>query len=274
MDYRQIVFEKKGRVGVVTLNRPEKLNAWTYQMMAEIRHAIDSCVDDRDVGAIVITGAGRAFCTGADIAEVFKARADSAPGSEVESVESPAREATNWAAYLKRLPKPTIAALNGVAIGVGLTMILPCDIRLASEAAKFGLFFVRMGVVPELASSALWPQMVGSARALEWCLTGRLVPAEEAREAGLVSEVVAADQLLDRALALGEQLSANSALAMQLIRNLLRENASRQDLDAVVAAEGAALAQAYASWEHREAIAAFLEKRVPNFTKQPPTPVR
>jgi enoyl-CoA hydratase/carnithine racemase len=116
--------------------------------------------------------------------------------------------------------------------------------------------------------------MVGSARALEWCLTGRLVPAEEAREAGLVSEVVAADQLLDRALALGEQLSANSALAMQLIRNLLRENASRQDLDAVVAAEGAALAQAYASWEHREAIAAFLEKRVPNFTKQPPTPVR
>jgi enoyl-CoA hydratase/carnithine racemase len=135
------------------------------------------------------------------------------------------------------------------------------------------MFFVKMGLVPELASSALLPQMVGQARALEWCLTGRLISANEAREAGLVSEVVAADKLLDRAVELGEQLAGQSAFAMTKIRTLLLQNASETDVAAVMRREGEALNAAYRSWEHKEAIDAFLGKRPADFTKQAGTPV-
>ncbi|MGE5595241.1 MAG: enoyl-CoA hydratase/isomerase family protein [Hyphomicrobiales bacterium] len=269
MDFEQILFEKRGRVGLITLNRPDKLNAWTPQMMAEMRRAMDDCVADRGVSAIVVTGAGRAFCAGADIGAVFKANADAQDAGK-EPERAP-QEATDWVTYIQNLPKPTIAAVNGTAVGIGVTQVLPFDIRIASKDAKFGMFFVRMGLVPELASSALLPQMVGSARALEWCMTGRLIPADEARESGLISEVTEPGAVVDRALELGEQLAGNSALSMTLIRKLLREQASERDVRKVQRAEGEALAQAYASWEHREAIAAFMEKRPADFTKQEPT---
>jgi 2-(1,2-epoxy-1,2-dihydrophenyl)acetyl-CoA isomerase len=147
------------------------------------------------------------------------------------------------------------------------------DIRIASESARFGMFFVKMGLVPELASSALLPQMVGQARALEWCLSGRMIAANEAREAGLISEVVAPDALVDRALELGEHLAGQSAFAMTKIRQLIIQNANATDVAAVQRAEGTALAAAYRSWEHKEAIEAFLTKRAADFTKQSPTPV-
>jgi enoyl-CoA hydratase/carnithine racemase len=135
------------------------------------------------------------------------------------------------------------------------------------------MFFVKMGLVPELASSALLPQMVGQARAIEWCLTGRLIPAAEAKEAGLVAEVVAAEGLVDRAIELGEQLSGQSAFAMTKIRQLVIANTNANDTGDVQRAEGASLAAAYASWEHKEAIDAFLTKRPADFSKQAPTPV-
>jgi enoyl-CoA hydratase/carnithine racemase len=270
MEFEQILFEKRGHVGLITLNRPEKLNAWTPQMMGEMRQAIDASIADREVAAIVVTGAGRAFCAGADIGAVFKKNAEAADaGSSDRATDGVG--AGNWVSYLQNLPKPTIAAINGTAVGIGITQILPMDIRIASSDAKIGMFFVRMGLVPELASSALLPQMIGSARALEWCLSGRLVAADEARAAGLVAEVVAPDQLLDRALALGEQFAGQSALSMTLIRKLVREGTNASDYDAVGKQEGQALEQAYASWEHREAIAAFMEKRAADFTKQEPT---
>ena len=139
--------------------------------------------------------------------------------------------------FLQNFPKPTIAAVNGAAVGIGVTQILPMDIRIASEHARFGMFFVKMGLVPELASSALLPQMVGQARAIEWCLTGRMIPAAEAREAGLVSEVVAADNLVGRAVELGEQLSGQSAFAMAKIRKLIIANSNATDMAAVQRSE-------------------------------------
>jgi len=271
MAFEQILFEKRGRVGLITLNRPEKLNAWTPKMMAEMRQAMDDCVADRNIASIVVTGAGRAFCAGADVSEVFKKQADAADTGEQQEQPQDQPPATNWVSYIQNLPKPTIAAINGTAVGIGITQILPFDIRIASTEAKIGMFFVRMGLVPELASSALLPQMVGSARALEWCMTGRLVDAQEAQQAGLVAEVVEPGKLVDRALELGEHFGNLSALSMALIRKLVREGITASDYEAVMRAEGEALKQAYASWEHREAIAAFLEKRQPDFTKQEPT---
>lgn len=271
MTYETITVEQRGRVAVLTLNRPEKLNAWTPQMMVDLRSAMEAAAADQGTGAIVVTGAGRAFCAGADIDAVFKANAENRDTNQPATTDG--ARAENWVSFLQGLPKPTIAAVNGAAVGIGVTQILPMDIRIASEHARFGMFFVKMGLVPELASSALLPQMVGQARALEWCLTGRLIPANEAREAGLVSEVVAADSLLDRAVELGEQLAGQSAFAMTKIRQLIVQNTNETDVAAVMKSEGVALSAAYASWEHREAIDAFLSKRPADFSKQPGTPV-
>ncbi len=262
MDYEQILFEQCGHVGLITLNRPDKLNAWTPRMTVEMRDAIDRCVADATVGAVVVTGAGRAFCAGADISH-FARGIES--GSSADAAGDAA--AVNWVAYCQAVPKPLIAAINGPAVGIGITQILPFDIRIAAESARIGMFFVKMAVVPELASSHLLPQLVGLGRALEWCLSGRMVGAAEAREAGLVSEVVADGELLDRALALGEQLGGQAVSAMARIKQLLVRNAGENDLATVLSREGAALAEAYASWEHREAVTAFFEKRPPNFTK-------
>ncbi|MGH2609223.1 MAG: enoyl-CoA hydratase-related protein [Tepidiformaceae bacterium] len=272
MSYEQITVEQRGRVALITLNRPEKLNAWTPQMMAELTRAMREAAADNATGAIVVTGAGRAFCAGADIDAVFKTNVENRDSGRQENTAQEAG-AGNWVTFLRELPKPTIAAINGAAVGIGITQILPMDIRIASEQARIGMFFVKMGLVPELASSALLPQMVGQARAIEWCLSGRLIPAAEAREAGLVSEVVPAESLVNRAIELGEQLAGQSAFAMTKIRQLVIGNTNANDTTEVQRSEGAALAAAYASWEHKEAIDAFLTKRPADFQKQSPTPV-
>jgi enoyl-CoA hydratase/carnithine racemase len=271
MSFEQITFEQRGRVSLITLNRPEKLNAWTPTMMSEMVQAMDAAVADTKTGAIVVTGSGRAFCAGADVDAVFKTGSQE---RDAGTTAPAAPAATNWVKYLRALPKPTIAAVNGAAVGIGVTQVLPMDIRICSEEARFGMFFVRMGLVPELASSALLPQMVGQARALEWCLTGRMIGAVEAKTAGLVSDVVPADRLVERAIEIGEQVSGQSAFAMTKIRQLILDNTNETDTDAVQRREGAALQAAYRSWEHKEAIDAFLSKRPADFQKQAPTPVQ
>ncbi len=271
MTEAEVLAEQRGRVALLTLNRPEKLNAWTDTMMVQLRGGLEAAAENDDVGAVVVTGAGRAYCAGADINN-FRRNADARDaGIEPDrSGGAPAPE-TNWVDFLRGFPKPTIAAVNGAAVGVGVTHILSMDIRIAGEAARFGMFFVRMGLVPELASSALLPQMVGQARALEWCLSGRLIEADEALRAGMVSEVVAADRLVDRAVEIGEHLSGQSAYAMTRIRQLITGNTNETDMQTVMEREAAALAGTYRSWEHREAIEAFLSKRRPDFRKQTPT---
>jgi len=264
MTYEQIRFEQRGRVGLITLNRPEKLNAWTPRMMAEYRDAIQRGNGDPGIGAIVMTGAGRAFCAGADIDAVFKAGIDR--GSERRG------DGEEYLAFLARMPKPTIAALNGVAVGIGITQVLPFDIRIAAEGARIGFFFVKMGLVPELGSSRFIARLAGAGRALEWCLTGRMIPAPEARDAGLVSEVVPAERLVDRAVALGEELADQPLAAVELIRSLIHVNASEPSLAEVQRREAEALREAYRSPEHREAVSAFLEKRKPDFAKARQTP--
>lgn len=258
MDYEQIVREVHGDVVVLTLNRPERLNAWTPQMSAELSDAIESADRDADVGAVVVTGAGRGFCAGADIEATFNAQL------EGDASAATPRRARNWV-DLVRSTKPLVAAVNGAAVGIGLTMILPFDRIVASEAARFSLRFVKMGLVPELASSHFVPQRVGFGTASDLMLSGRIVDAVEAVELGLVDELVPADQLLDAALARARTYAENPAPQLRWIKELLTANGSDSDLAAVQRREGERLRDCYASPEHKEAVQAFLEKRPPRF---------
>ena len=252
--YEQILFEIEGNVAVLTLNRPDRLNAWTAQMNEELVDAIERCNADPAVGAIVVTGAGRGFCAGADIRDSFKARMD---GVE----RTPVRD---WIG-LVRESKPLIAAVNGASVGIGATMILPMDLIVASEAAKFGMAFVKMGLTPELASSHFLVQRIGFGRASEMCLSGRLYSGAEAHELGLADRLTTPERLMDTALEIATQIAANPGPQLRWIKALLTENGSETDIAAVQRREGEALQRAYVSAEHKEAVDAFLTKREPNF---------
>ena len=258
MSYEQIRFEVEEGVGVLTLNRPERLNAWTYRMSAELVDAIEYCNGSDSVGAMIITGEGRGFCAGADVSDTFQSRLDG---------DAPVPESAgtgDWVGLLRR-SKPIIAAVNGASVGVGATMILPCDIIMASETARFGMAFVKMGLVPELASSHFLVQRMGFGRASEMCLTGRLYSAREAHDMGLVDHLVPHEQLLGKAMELAGTIAANPGPQLRWIKQLISENGCATDLAQVQARESALLQQAYASPEHKEAVAAFLEKRAPDF---------
>ena len=255
----QITFERRGNVGLVTLNRPDRLNAWTYQMNAELCDVIGQCNEDTSIGAMVVTGAGRGFCAGADIKDNFQARLD---GKE----QAPTRRAPDWVT-LVRQSKPLLAAVNGASIGVGATMILPFDVIIASDRARFGMGFIKMGLVPELASSHFLVQRMGLGRASEMCLSGRLYSGEEAFQMGLADRLVNHDELLEKTLGLAREIAANPSPQLRWIKALLTENGSETDLAKVQSRELAALNEARSSPEHREAVSAFLEKRTPDFSR-------
>ena len=262
MDYEQITLEISDGVGVLTLNRPDRLNAWTSTMNREMVAAVEHCNADKDVGAIVVTGAGRGFCAGADIRDNFQSRIDSSGGEEAIN-QKPLK---NWV-DLVRESKPMIAAVNGASVGVGATLALPMDVIIASEQAKLGMFFVKLGVVPELASSHFLVQRMGIGRASEMCLTGRLYSGAEAFDMGLVDKIVPHEDLMNEAKTMASLIAANPAPHLQWVKALLTQNGSETNLNTVQRREGEALAKAYASAEHKEAVAAFLEKRAPIFER-------
>jgi enoyl-CoA hydratase/carnithine racemase len=255
MAFETISVETRGRVGLLTLDRPEKLNAWTPRMAEEMAQAIEAFNDDDEVGAIVVTGAGRGFCAGADMDETFKTRLDGGdPGDDTAGGSGGMPAGLDWVAFV-RDAKPLIAAVNGAAVGVGMTMILPFDVILASERAKFGMLFVKVGLVPELASSSLLVRRVGWGRASEMCLTGGLFGPE-----AVADRVVGAADLLDEALALGEKVAANPARQLRMIKHLLTANAVETDLSLAQEREHEMLLECWRSPEHREAVEAFLAR--------------
>jgi enoyl-CoA hydratase/carnithine racemase len=257
VSYSTITYESSGAVGLITLNRPDRLNAWTPQMASEQADAIRSANEDPDVGAIVMTGAGRGFCAGADMRDTFKTRLDgSDPAGDGEhSGGMPA--GVDWVS-LARESKPLIAAVNGAAVGIGTTMILPFDVIVASARAKFGMLFIKVGLVPELASTRLLAQRIGFGRASEMCLSGRLYGGEEALRIGLADRLAPHDQLLDTALGLAGEIAANPAPQLRMIKRLLTENALETDLHLVQQREHALIRECWASPEHRRAVEAFL----------------
>ncbi len=264
MGFEQILYERRDAIALVTLNRPERLNAWTWRMSAELAEALGRANADPDVGAIVLTGAGRGFCAGADVRDAFQH--DLEARDRGERGASGVEAAGDWVA-LVRDSKPLVAAVNGVAVGVGFTMILGFDVILASERARFGMFFVKLGVVPELASTQLLVQRAGFAHASEMCLSGRLYSAEEALACNVANRVVPHERLLEDALALAGEIAANPEPQLRMIKRLLTENGTAADLAEVQRRENRAFAECLAMPQHREAVRAFLEKRPPDFRR-------
>ncbi len=263
-DYETILYETRGRIVLLTLNRPDKLNAWSAKMEGEFIRALDAASSDPSVHVIVVTGAGRAFCAGGDIgawSQDIATRGDGRP--QVSPLVS--REGSPEVPVTLARSKPVIAAINGHAIGIGLTMPLACDIRIASDRAKFSARFVKVGLTPECGSTRYLPLVAGLDNALFMALTGRIIDAAEAKERGLVDRVVPHDSLMDEAIALAEEISANPPSAVWAAKRLMHENGNESDLRRVVSAEGYAIREARRQPDHAEAVQAFVEKREPNF---------
>jgi enoyl-CoA hydratase/carnithine racemase len=260
-----VLYEKRGEVALVTLNRPDKLNAWTPQMCVEQAAAIERANADRSVGAVVMTGAGRGFCAGADMDRTFRSRIEGQdPGGDTAHGQGGLPAGLDWVALCRR-SKPLVAAVNGVAVGVGMTMILPFDVIVASEKARFGMLFIKVGLVPELASSHLLTARVGFGKASEMCLSGRIYGAAEAAACGLVDRLVDPEKLLEAAIDLASDIAANPDPQLRMIKQLLSRNACQTDLDAAQRLETEMLRECWKSPEHKEAVQAFLEKRPPKF---------
>jgi enoyl-CoA hydratase/carnithine racemase len=265
MIYEQILFEQRGEVALITLNRPTRLNAWTPHMASELADAIERANGERAVGAIVLTGAGRGFCAGADMEATFKKRIDGVdPGANTAGGDGGMPAGLDWVAVCRRA-KPLIAAVNGAAVGIGMTMILPFDVIVATEQAKFGMLFIKLGLVPELGSTNLLVQRIGLGRASEMCLSGRLYPGDEAARIGLVDHLATADTLLDTALGIARTIAANPDPQLRMIKALLSESSMATDISAVQRRETEMLRECWKTPEHREAVEAFLEKRPPKF---------
>ncbi|MGH6955461.1 MAG: enoyl-CoA hydratase-related protein [Caulobacteraceae bacterium] len=271
MTYNAIRCEADGPVLTLTLNRPEKLNAYTAEMGAEFADALVGADENDAIRAVVITGEGRGFCAGADI---------SAGAGSFDTGEGGAGAKNFGGAQTRRLrgagggfvgalfncKKATIAAFNGPAVGVGITLALPTDIKIASTAARFGFVFARRGLVPEAGSAWFLPQLVGVGQALRWCLSGRVFGAEEALAGGLVSEVVAPDALLPRAREIALEIAENTApVSIALTRQMIWRHASASDPFGLLKFDGAAAMALGAGPDVKEGVSAFLEKRPPNF---------
>lgn len=258
MEYRQINVEDRDAIRIITLDRPDKLNAWTQTMRVDLERAIGEGNDDPAIGAFVITGAGRGFCAGADVSEIFAQQLSDADSGQ--ATEAP--PAVDWV-DLVRNSKPIVAAINGAAIGVGLSMTLSMDFLVAHPDAKLSARFVKMGVVPELASSHYLVQRCGWGVASDLALSGRTVLGAEAAGIGLVDEV--ADDVVGAAIARAASYAENAPPSVRFAKQLLTANAAETDLRLVQRRELELLDQAYATPEHREAVAAFIEKRPPRF---------
>jgi enoyl-CoA hydratase/carnithine racemase len=257
-----ILTEQRGDVLLITLNRPEKLNAWSTRMGRELSQTIRDANASTQVGAIVVTGAGRAFCAGADIGDTFADREPTAAASEPGSTG--ANVAYDWVELCTR-SKPLIAAVNGICIGVGVTQILCFDGILASDRARFGIGFIKIGLVPELAATRFLTQRMGPGRSRLFALSGDLWSADEALMSGLVDRVTVHDDLVDEAVAVAGRIAANPAPQLQWTKELLVEHALEADLRSVQEREMEVIARCFESPEHAEAVRAFIEKRPPQF---------
>jgi enoyl-CoA hydratase/carnithine racemase len=265
MGFTQISYEVSDAVCTVTLNRPEKLNALTGTMLSELIGALEAADADDAVRAVIVTGAGRAFCAGADLSQGARTFDRGPAGADAH------RDGGGmFTLRAYDMKKPLIAAINGPAVGFGLTMTLPMDIRLASTEARMGLVFARRGVVPEACSTWFLPRLVGISQAAEWVYTGRVFGADEAHRAGLVSRVLAPGELLPAARALAREIADHtSAVSVALARQMLWKMLGADHPMAAHRVDSPGMFWTGQSADAREGVSAFLEKRPPRFTLRP-----
>lgn len=263
MEFEQIITDLTDHVLTITLNRPDRLNAWTHTMFGELMQAFDRADADDEVRAVIVTGAGRAFCAGADLergGETFTKR-------EHEDADSiPRDNGGQLTLRIFELTKPVIAAINGPAVGIGATMTLPMDVRLAADDARIGFVFVRRGIVPEACSSWFLPRVVGISRAMEWLATGRVFGAQEALTGGLVRSLHPKAELLDAAHELAREIADNAApVSVALARRMLWTMLGAEHPMLAHRADSRGMFYRGRSADAAEGIAAFLEKRAAQF---------
>lgn len=265
MSYEHITCDIDGSLMIVTLNRPDKLNAYTGTMGAEIADAFQRADADDSVRAIVVTGAGRAFCAGADVSGGAKSF-DTSGSHGASAFASAGQRSGRFVEAIFNCRKPSIAAINGAAVGVGITMTLPMDIRIAARGAKIGFIFARRGLVPEAGSAWFLPKLVGLPQSLRWCLSGRTFDADEALAGGLVSEVVEPDALLERARQIAHEMTAEtSAVSVALTRQMLWRFAGAPDPFELLAIDKPMSVERGGHADVREGVQSFIEKRKPAF---------
>jgi enoyl-CoA hydratase/carnithine racemase len=253
--FETINLEIADKVAVITLNRPDKMNAFTGQMMLDMVAAFDLTDSNDEVGAVIVTGAGRAFCAGADLSAGAKTfdydnRSDRPDKDGLDDLERIRDSGGRMTLRMFESLKPVIGAINGAGVGIGATMQLPMDIRIASTAARFGFVFARRGIVPEACSSWFLPRLVGISQALDWCMSGRVFGAEEALAAGLVKSLHAPEDLLPAAHAIAREIVDNTAPVSVALIDSRGVYARGQTIDA------------------REGVMSFLEKRPPAYANK------
>ena len=272
MEFETILYDVKDKVLTVTLNRPERLNAFTGQMMDDLIEAFDKAGKNDEIRVIIVTGAGRGFCAGADLgagANTFNREVRNNRG-ETEGI----KDNPEWmrdgggrtTLAIFDCPKPIIAAFNGPAVGVGVTMTLPMDIRIASEEARFGFVFARRGLVPEAASSWFLPRIVGISKALEWTFSGKVFSAEEAKDGGLIRSVHPANKLMDEAYKLAQEIIDNtSPVSVALTRQMLWKMLGADHPMEAHKVDSRLIYELGKAEDAKEGVNSFLEKRSPKF---------
>lgn len=272
MAYRHFDVDDAGHIRTVTFNRPEKRNSFTMAMCLELGRLFDDIDADDDIRVVILTGSGSAFCAGADLSEGFIS-GDELSAEQREMIEAVgivdgvSRDPGGWLALkIARSTKPVIVAFNGAAVGIGVTMSLPADIRIAAESARFGFVFARRGIVPEAGSTWFLPRLVGISQAVEWVVTGRIFDAEEALRGRLVNYVVPDDQLLAKARELGAEIVENtSAVSVAAARRMLWHGLELPSPWYGHAAESHGMFAMGTSPDGLEGVASFLEKRPAEF---------
>jgi len=268
MTYDEIRYDVSDRVATITLDRPERLNAFTHKMMAELIDAFDRIDADDEVRAVVVTGEGRGFCAGAELSDAggdtFNA---GARGRDPAKVNRDGGGQVSLRIF--ECTKPVIAAINGPAVGVGITMTLPMDIRFAEESAKIGFVFTRRGIVPEACSSWFLPRLVGISQATEWCFTGRVMLAPEAAEGGLV-KLVPDGTAYERAMELAREIAVHAApVSAALTRQMLWRGLTFDHPMQSHRVDSRAIQDLGGKADANEGVVSFLEKRDPDFTLKP-----
>jgi enoyl-CoA hydratase/carnithine racemase len=265
VDFQEILYSVDGPVATITLNRPDKMNAFTNRMLKEMIAAFDATDADDAVRAVIVTGAGRAFCAGADLSGGGETFAKG--GSDVAAKSGVVRDGGGLVALrIFESKKPVIGAINGAAVGVGVTMTLPMDIRLASDGAKFGFVFAKRGIVPEAASSWFLPRLVGISQAAEWCYTGRIIGADEALRGRLVRSVHPAEELMETARSIALEIADGTApVSVALTRQMLWRMLGADHPMEAHRVDSRAINSRGASADASEGVLSFLEKRPAQF---------
>jgi 2-(1,2-epoxy-1,2-dihydrophenyl)acetyl-CoA isomerase len=264
-EFETLLYTQTGRVVTLTLNRPERMNAWTRTMESEFIAALRHASKNPGVSCIVVTGEGRAFCAGADI-RAWKELEEQFDPDAIEALNTDlSRTASPEVPVALAESKPVIAAINGAAVGIGLTMAMACDIRVASDRARFSARFVRVGLIPECGGSRNLPEVAGIATALELALTGRILEPGDPLIPRLVNYLVPHEELMPTAYRLAEEIASGPTGPVWLAKRVIRRDSLEQDLRRVVSSETELFAQLRYKGAHREAMSAFLEKRDPKW---------